>query len=190
MQKDVATNCHDVNVETQDMIDQSISETGGASNENALRQAESTIAELKDEKLHLMAECQNIRMRAEKKNAEDRQYAVTNFARETLSVLDNLQRALDNVSEDVESPLMQGVQMTFEHFYQILQRFGVQPIDALGQVFNPHLHQVISEQPAENEDQKPGTVIQVLQTGYMIHERLLRPSLVNVVAKKSDASKA
>lgn len=146
------------------------------------------IADLKDKLLRTLAEMENLRRRTEREITDGRQYAVTNFARDMLVVSDNLSRALAAVPPDAAakdpalSALVEGVAVTERGLAQTLQKFGVRMIEAKGQKFDPGLHQAMYE--VETEDLPPGHVADVVQAGYVIGERTLRPALVGVSKAK------
>jgi molecular chaperone GrpE len=142
-------------------------------------------AELKDRLLRALAEMENLRRRTEKDIADTRSYAVSRFARDMLDVTDNLNRALAFLPPEVravaEGPaksLIEGVELTERDLLKKLETHGVRRIDPIGQKFDPNLHQAMFEVP---DDTKPhGTVTQVVQSGFVIGERVLRPALVGV----------
>ena len=143
------------------------------------------IAALKDRSLRALAEADNSRKRAERERDDTRQYAVARFARELLTVSDNLNRALlawppemRASADDALKAVIDGVEATERELKAVLTRHGVKAIDAVGARFDPHLHQAIAEVPGNG--QEPGTVVNVVQEGYTIGERLLRPSMVTV----------
>ena len=145
---------------------------------------ESEIAGLKDQLLRTMAEAENVRRRTEREKADASKYAVTNFARAVLSVADNLNRALESVSrealetdEDLNN-LYVGVEMTESELENVYQQFGIQTIEALGKKFDHNCHQAMFE--VEDPNQPAGLVIQQIQKGYMLHDRLLRAAMVGV----------
>ncbi|EKE09141.1 MAG: molecular chaperone [uncultured bacterium] len=149
------------------------------------------IEKLKDKFLRTSAELENYRKRAEKEREETTKYAISTFARELLSVADNLRRAVESVPEKHDSPekllhsLMEGVEITEKELLSVFHKHSIEKIDPLGKPFDHHFHQAMFEQ--EDKDQPPGTVVHVLQVGYRLHGRLLRPALVGVVkGKKSD----
>jgi molecular chaperone GrpE len=151
------------------------------------------VDKLKDQLLRTVAELENYRKRAEREREETAKYAISGFARELLSVSDNLRRALESVPEQHDEPekllktLVEGVEITEKELLSAFKKHAIERIDPLGQPFDHHLHQAMFEQ--EDPDQAPGTVIHVMQVGYQIHDRLLRPALVGVVkGKKSDAT--
>ncbi|MGE5546576.1 MAG: nucleotide exchange factor GrpE [Solirubrobacterales bacterium] len=147
-------------------------------------QFEAELAKLRNEVLYARAETENVRRRLEQQ-AEDRgKYAVSQFAKDVLSVADNLRRALDAVpatareGNDIANTLTVGVEMTERELLATLERYGIRPVQALGQRFDPNFHQAMMEM--EDPSQPEGTVVLVMQTGYVLHDRLLRPALVAV----------
>ena len=141
-------------------------------------------AEHRDRLLRTLAEMDNLRKRTEREVADSRQYAITSFAREMLTVADNLKRAIDAVPAEARnadaalSNLMDGVEATERLLEQTLRKFGVRQIEAKGQKFDPHFHQAMYE--AERNDIPAGHVAEVVQPGYAIGERVLRPAMVAV----------
>lgn len=142
------------------------------------------VSDLKDKYLRAHAEMDNIRKRAEREKDETAKYAITRFARDMLNVGDNFQRALASVpagAADADATLkslVDGVSMSEREFNATLERNGVKRIEAMGQPFNPHLHQAVMEMA--KADVPSGTVVQVFQAGYVIDERTLRPAMVVV----------
>lgn len=139
----------------------------------------------RDEYLDLLqrtrADFENYQKRVQRDLAENRRYALGTFTRDFLPVLDNLQRALDAARKQGEQgPLVQGVALVQSQLLDTLGRSGVTPINALEQMFDPNLHQVFSQQ--YRADVTPGTVVEVLEPGYRLHERILRPAKVVVAA--------
>jgi molecular chaperone GrpE len=138
---------------------------------------------LHDRLLRALAEAENVRRQADRTITEARQYAVTELARELLTVVDNLQRTVEAAQKHSRasaesSALLEGVQATLRAFLQTLERFGVRPIDARGKSFDPNFHEAVMQ--VDDSSSPPGTVTQVLQQGYTIHNRLLRPARVAV----------
>jgi molecular chaperone GrpE len=161
----------------------------------ALLEAEK--ADLKDKLLRALADMENVRRRTARELADARIYAVTNFARDMLTVADNLRRALDSVPgearKDADGPLkalIEGIDVTERDLLKTLERHGVRRLDPEGQKFDPHLHQAMFEVP--RPDVPNGTVVQVMQSGYVIGERVLRPALVGVAkgGPKGDEQRA
>lgn len=139
----------------------------------------------KDRALRALAEVENVRKRLERERDEARTYSVTRFARDFLTVADNLSRALAAMpaeararADDSLKAVLEGVEATERELQAALTRHGVKPIAAEGQRFDPHLHQAIAEVPAKGAE--PGSVVAVVQPGYTIGERLLRPAMVTV----------
>ena len=146
---------------------------------------EAEIADLKDRLLRTLAEMENLRRRSEREMADTRQYAVANFARDMLTVSDNLRRALDALPAEARkdtdpaiAALVEGVEVTERGLAQTLQKFGVRPIEAKGEKFDPSHHQAMFE--IETAELPTGTVAEVVQTGYLIGERVLRPAMVGI----------
>ena len=137
-----------------------------------------------DNQLRAQAEIQNMRRRAEQEVEKAHKFALEKFSKELLTVVDNLERglaALDKaVSDETTQALVDGVEMTHKEFISTLAKFGVQAVGVVGEVFNPELHQAISMQPAEGID--ANHISQVLQKGYTLQGRVLRPAMVMVAA--------
>jgi len=151
-------------------------------------------ADTKNKLLRTLAEMENLRRRTEREIADARQYAVANFAREMLTVGDNLRRAIDAVPAELRdgrdpalSALIEGVEVTEKGLQQALAKHGVRRIEAKGQKFDPGMHQAMYE--AETADVAPGAVAEEIQAGYVIGERVLRPALV-AVAKRAPKAEA
>jgi molecular chaperone GrpE len=150
--------------------------------EELLKAAELQAAEHHDAWLRAKAETENMRRRAADDVDKARKFAVENFASELLAVKDSLEAALAVESPSVEN-LKDGVELTLKQLAAVFGKFNLHDIEPLGEKFDPHLHQAI--QMVES-DQPPNTVVTVLQKGYRLHERTLRPALV-MVAKGKDA---
>ncbi len=142
-------------------------------------------AEYKDRLLRTLAEMENLRRRTEREVADTRQYAVANFARDLLGVADNMQRALDTLSADFRDQAdpvvrshIEGVELTERELMKVMEKHGIRRFDPQGQRFDPNLHQAMFEVP--DASVPSGTVVQVMQPGYMIADRILRPALVGV----------
>ena len=148
--------------------------------EKALSDAQATISEQKDSVLRARAESENARRRAEAEVEKARKFALERFAGELLPVLDNLERALEvgDASNEQVKPLLEGVEMTLKSFVSTIEKFGLTPIDPQGENFNPEQHQAMSMQ--ESADHQPNTVMAVMQKGYELNGRLLRPAMVMV----------
>ncbi len=153
--------------------------------DSALQGLKAEVEAQKDRALRALAEIENVRKRLERERDEARAYSVTRFARDMLTVADNLNRALAAIpadarakSDDAVKAVLDGVEATSRELSAALARHGVKPIDAQGQRFDPHLHQAIAEVPAAGAT--AGTVVNVVQSGYTIGDRLLRPAMVTV----------
>jgi molecular chaperone GrpE len=153
--------------------------------EEQVARLEAEKAELKDRLLRALAEMENLRRRTEREVADTRSYAVTAFARDMLSVADNLRRALDAVpaqarksSDGAVKGLIDGIELTERELVKTLERHGVRKVDPAGQKFDPNMHQAMFE--AAHDSIAKGQVHTVVQPGYAIGERVLRPALVGV----------
>lgn len=160
----------------------------GSSLEEALAELRNDLDASKQETLYARAETQNLRRRMEKDVADARAYAATGFARDILSVSDNLGRALDSVPQDLREDekfkgLVAGIEATQRELDKVFTQHGITRIPAMGLALDPNQHQAMMEIPSDQHE--PGTIIQEMQSGYMIRERLLRPAMV-AVAKKPD----
>lgn len=163
--------------------DETAREDGASGDDVAALKQEN--ADLKDRVLRALAEAENIRRRAEREVSEAKLYGAANFAREMLTFADNLRRAIESVPQDVRSDLtpslsalLEGVELTEKDFLSRLGRFGVKPIEALGARFDPNQHEALFEIP--DETKIAGTVAQVVEQGYLINDRVLRPAKVGV----------
>ena len=148
-----------------------------------IKRAEAEAAELKDRLLRALAETENVRRRAERERTDATKYGVTQMARDLLDVADNLRRAIESVPEsqvrdDVTRNLLAGVAATERALLSAFERHGIKRLDPKGERFDHNFHQAIFE--AENTGQPAGTVVEVLQPGYVLHDRLLRPAMVGV----------
>ena len=158
--------------------------------EAALETARADAANLKDQVLRTLADMENLRRRTEREVRDSAQYAITGFARDLLSVSDNLTRAVQSAGDSEDAAVkavVEGVSMTERELAKVLEKHGVKRIAAEGEKFDPHLHQAMFEVP--NPELPSGTVVQELQSGYVIGERVLRPALVGV-AKGGPKAKA
>ncbi len=146
---------------------------------------EDQLADAKQQTLYAQAEIQNVRRRAEKEVADARAYATTSFARDILSVADNLSRGLSAIPADLRADerlkgLVTGLEATGRELDSVFARNGITKVEAMGATLDPNKHQAMMEVPS---DAAPGTIVQEMQAGYMIKDRLLRPALVGVARK-------
>ncbi len=170
----------------EDLLDQA--EKGGSEVGEELAQLREELETAKQDVLYAKAETQNVRRRLEKDIADTRAYAATAFARDILSVSDNLARALESIPADLREDekfknLVAGLEATGREIDKVFASHGISRIAAMGLPLDPNQHQAMIEIPSA--DAEPGTVLQELQSGYMIKDRLLRPAMV-AVAKKPD----
>jgi len=142
-------------------------------------------ADLKDRLLRTLAEMENLRRRTEREVADARAYGVTSFARDILAVADNMERALRALDDEIRDKadggvkaLLDGVELTERELINVMEKHGVRKLEPQGQKFDPNLHQAMLEIP--DASVPAGTVVQVMQPGYTIGERVLRPALVGV----------
>jgi molecular chaperone GrpE len=149
---------------------------------------------LKDQRLRALAEVENVRRRSEKEKADASQYAVTKFARDMVGIADNFARALAAVPAQVREAadpqlkaVLDGVEATDRQLMQTLERYGVKAVDVSGK-FDPNLHQAIAEVPGGGK--APGSIVDVVQSGYTIGDRLLRPAMVTVAKNEVPAGAA
>ncbi len=148
------------------------------------KQPEDQIAELKDRLLRALADNQNTIRRARKEREDTAKFATANMARDILTVADNLRRALEAIPDelrgenDLAKGLIDGVQLTERELLATLERHGIRKIDPMGEKFDHNFHQAMFEVPTA--DAEPGTVVQVIQMGYTIHDRLLRAAQVGI----------
>jgi molecular chaperone GrpE len=151
------------------------------------------VASLKDQMLRVAAEAENTKRRAEREANDSRAYAIQKFARDLLGVADNLQRAMQHAPKDAGDPLVKnlaiGLEMTEKELIAAFERNGLKRVDPVrGARFDPHQHQAVQEQPAT--DVAAGGVLQVVQSGYELFGRLVRPAMVIVAARGSTGPQA
>jgi molecular chaperone GrpE len=143
------------------------------------------LEEVRQHVLYAQAETQNVRRRLEAEKQTASTYAATGFARDMLSVKDNMERALAAIADELREDerlkgLVAGIEATGRELDSVFQRHGVTRVDSVGQPLDPNRHQAMLEVPSDAE---PGTIVQEMQPGYMIKDRLLRPALVGVAKK-------
>ncbi|HMK78565.1 MAG TPA: nucleotide exchange factor GrpE [Xanthobacteraceae bacterium] len=151
------------------------------------------VADLKDRLLRTLAEMENLRRRTEREVADARAYGVTNFARDILAVADNMERALKALDDEIREKadagvkaLLDGVEITERELIKVMEKHGVRKVEPKGQKFDPNLHQAMFELP--DSSVPTGTIVQVMQPGYLIGERVLRPALVGIAKGGPKAS--
>jgi len=171
-----------------DKSDEETVEEETSSLDKALDRLREDLETAKQEVLYAKAETQNVRRRLEKDMADARAYAATGFARDILSVADNLARAMDHVPAELREGekaqrFIEGIEATQREIEKVFGQHGITRVASVGLPLDPNQHQAMLEVPSE--DHEPGTVVQEMQSGWMIKERLLRPAMV-AVAKKPD----
>ena len=176
-------NLHD---EAEEIRRESAEDSPELQEHDRIAELEKALEDANSKALYAAAETQNVRRRLEAEKVQAANYATTVFAREMLSVKDNLDRALAAVTDvQREDPAMgkflEGIQATSRELDNVFNRHGITRVESLGQQLDPHRHQAMLEVP--NDAAEPGTIVEELQSGYMLKDRLLRPALV-AVAKK------
>ena len=143
-------------------------------------QLEEQVAVARDAALRAQADAQNVKRRAEQDVEKARKFALEQFSRELLPLVDNLERALESAAGDNEAtkPIAEGVELTLKSFLDALRKFNIEAVDPQGEPFDPNLHQAMSM--VENSEVEPNSVIAVMQKGYTLNGRLLRPAMVMV----------
>ena len=159
------------------------SEADESSPETRSTELKAELAEYKDRLLRALAETENVRRRAQREREDASKYAIAGFAKDLLSAADNLRRALESLPESEAKDertrsLLAGVAATERELLGVFERYGIKRIDPRGEAFDHNFHQAIFE--AERPDQPSGSVVEVLQPGYVLHDRLLRPAMVGV----------
>jgi len=144
------------------------------------------VRNLKENKIRVLAEMENLRKRFDREKIDSIKYGSVNFARDILSPGDNLERALSAINQEEDHPqsiknLIEGLKMVQKEFSSALEKNGISKINSMNEKFDPNLHQAMME--IERDDLDEGIVVQEIQTGYMMHDRLLRPAMVGVSKK-------
>jgi len=175
----------EVSIETEEAPDtdeKAIEDDPFLALEKELKAAREEATQSYDRFLRVSAEFDNYKKRSSRETADFKKYANKTLLKNLLSVVDNLERALDVSQTNADSKgLIDGVEMTLAEILKIFANFGVTPIDAVGEPFDPALHQAMQQE--ESDEHPENTVTQVLQKGYLLHDRLLRPAMV-IVSKK------
>lgn len=176
-------NLHD---EAEEIREETAAEAPELQEHDKVAELEGKLAEAQQQMLYAQAETQNVRRRLEKDAADARAYAATSFARDILSVKDNLDRALAAIPQELREDdkmkgLITGLEATGRELDTVFLRHGITRIDAVGQPLDPNKHQAMME--IDSSDAEPGTIVQEMQAGYLIKDRLLRPALVGVARK-------
>jgi molecular chaperone GrpE len=170
---------------TETASDQPASEVAAESTPDPVAVLTKEVAELRDKHLRALAEMENLRRRTEREVVDGRLYGIAGFARDVLGIADNMRRALDAVGSEMREQadagvkaLLDGVELTERELLKTLEKHGIKKFEPLGEKFDPNLHQAMYEVP--DPALPAGTVVQVVQAGYKIGERILRPAMVAV----------
>ena len=171
--------------------DEDSNENDKDSPENIIEKLNEEIQDLKDQRLRAAAELENLRKRAEKDQSDALKYGVSNFAKEIISIKDNIERAQSSISDDVRSnddvkSVVEGLDLIAQSAVSTFEKIGIKKIESLNEKFDHNLHQAMME--IENDQVEPGTIVQELIPGYKLHDRLLRPAMVGVAKKNSTKS--
>lgn len=171
---------------TEDLRQETAEGAPEVAEHDRVAELEAQLAEAQAANLYARAEAQNLLRRAQKETEDARAYAATGFARDILSVADNLSRALSAIPDELREDeklkgLVTGLEATGRELDSVFARHGVSKVSALGESLDPNRHQAMMEVPSA--DAAPGTIVQEIQSGYMIKDRLLRPALVGVARK-------
>ncbi len=183
----------DLEVETEITQEPEIIEASSSTNEAPQEAAKADDAgetqgeEFKAQLIRMAADFENFKKRARKEKEDLRKFGNEHLMRDILPVLDNLERALAHVDSDA-NPLVEGIKMVSKQFLQVMENYGVRPIESTGKTFDPAIHDAMTQQPTA--DAEPGTVLQEFERGFTIHERLLRPAKVIVAAAMPQAEPA
>ena len=166
--------------------DEDSNENDKDSPENIIEKLNEEIQDLKDQRLRAAAELENLRKRAEKDQSDALKYGVSNFAKEIISIKDNIERAQSSISDDVRSnddvkSVVEGLDLIAQSAVSTFEKIGIKKIESLNEKFDHNLHQAMME--IENDQVEPGTIVQELIPGYKLHDRLLRPAMVGVAKK-------
>ena len=172
--------------EDDEKIDEAEEEGAEAPEPDRLAELVNELEEVRQHVLYAQAETQNVRRRLEQEKLNAAQYAATGFARDMLSVKDNLERALAAIADELREDermksLVAGLEVTARELEKVFERHDIKRVEALGQKLDPHFHQAMIEVPDDKAE--PGTIVQEMQSGYTIKDRLLRPALVGVAKK-------
>jgi len=186
----IEENTSDTNIQNEEENGEAIEEDVKETEEERLKEE---IKTLKEEKIRVLAEMENLRKRFDREKVDSIKYGSVNLARDILSPGDNLERALSAIKKEEEHPqsiknLIEGLLMVKKELSSALEKNGITKIDTLNSKFDPNLHQAMME--IENNDLEEGVVVQEIQTGYMMYDRLLRPAMVAVSKKTKQESES
>ncbi len=176
------------NSEKEEQVSESIKEKEEEeiSPEDLVAKLNEEITSLKDQRLRAIAELENFRKRSEKDQSDALKYGISNFAKEIINIRDNIERAQSSISEEAKNneaikSVIEGIDLIAQSVVSTFEKIGIKKIESLNEKFDHNLHQAMME--IENDDLKPGTIVQELIPGYTLHDRLLRPAMVGVSKK-------
>ena len=154
--------------------------------EDLIEKLNEEIVSLKDQRLRAIAELENFRKRAEKDHSDALKYGVSNFAKEIITIRDNIERAQSSISDEAKNnetikSVIEGIDLIAQSVVSTFEKIGIKKIESLNERFDHNLHQAMME--IENDELEPGTIVQELIPGYTLHDRLLRPAMVGVSKK-------
>ena len=188
LEEDTNKTNKDIENEDKSLQEESPPKTEEMSAEEIIENLKADLELLKDQKLRAIAELENYRKRSEKDQSDALKYGIANFAKEVISIRDNIERANASILDEIKSdekikPVIEGLDLIQQSIIGVLDRFGIKKIESIDQKFDHNFHQAMVE--IERDDCDPGTVIQELIPGYTLHDRLLRPAMVGVSKKKT-----
>jgi len=178
--------------DTSKTSDEEIKELKNNLEKDPIKDLEEKVEELNDKLLRSLAECQNLRKIHDKEKEDLIKYSSANFAREVLNIADNLERAFDlfknnpEFSNDKFKDVKVGIELIEKELINSFERNGIKSIETVGKKFDPNFHQALNEVESDKED---GTIVNQVQKGYMLYDRLLRPAMVSISKKKKDSTK-
>lgn len=178
--------------ETSKTSDEEVKEINNNSEKDPIKDLEEKVEELNDKLLRSLAESQNLRKIHDKEKEDLIKYSSSNFAREVLNIADNLERAFDLLKNNPEfnndkfKDVKIGIELIEKELINSFERNGIKSIESVGKKFDPNYHQALNEVESDKED---GTIINEIQKGYMLYDRLLRPAMVSISKKKKDSTK-
>jgi len=178
--------------ETSKTSDEEVKEINNISEKDPIKDLEEKVEELKDKLLRSLAENQNLRKIHDKEKEDLIKYSSSNFAREVLNIADNLERAFDLLKNNPEfdsdkfKDVKIGIELIEKELINSFERNGIKSIETVGKKFDPNYHQALNEVESDKED---GTIINEIQKGYTLYDRLLRPAMVYISKKKKDSAK-
>ena len=174
--------------EKEEQVSESPKEKEGEENspEDLIEKLNEEITDLKDQRLRAIAELENFRKRAEKDQSDALKYGISNFAKEIINIRDNIERAQSSISEEAKNnvtikSVIEGIDLIAQSVVSTFEKIGIKKIESLNEKFDHNFHQAMME--IENDDLEPGTIVQELIPGYILHDRLLRPAMVGVSKK-------